>query len=108
MANPKGNPGNLRVPSSNEARKNGRKGGIKSGEVRRQLRTFQQLDAEITTDEERAAMLNVLKNKAIEGDTRAWEIYAQYMGMKPTDKVDVRATSTFEDAIDELIGRKTK
>jgi len=46
--------------------------------------------------------------KAANGDKQAADYCRDTEGEKPTDKVDVRATSTFEDAIDELIGRKTK
>lgn len=40
MANPNGNPDTLKVPTSIEARINGQKGGIASGEARRNKKTY--------------------------------------------------------------------
>jgi len=47
----------------------------------------------------------ILRSKDNKADL---ELLLAVIGQKPIDKqqVDVRATSTFEDAIDELIGRK--
>ena len=50
------NKDNLIVPSSSEARKNGRKGGIKSGEVRRRKKSMKSvlsamLNADVVSDE---------------------------------------------------------
>lgn len=81
---------NLKRPSSKEARENGKKGGIASGETRAALKSFQQLDKENTTDEERLEMLANLKERA-KTDNKAWELYATYMGMKPSDKLEVAA-----------------
>lgn len=91
---------NLIIPSSKQARENGSKGGIASGEARRALKTFQELDNEYTTDDERKKMLDVLKRKAEQGNLRAWELYANYMGMKPVEKVAVSTVN--EDAIEKL------
>ena len=63
---------NLIVPSSEEARKNGRKGGIKSGEARRRKRDL------------RAAMKELLSLPVC--DTDVWNTIAA-MGVDP-DKID--------------------
>lgn len=86
--------------SEREPREYGKRGGIASGEARRVLKTFQELDNEYTTDDERKKMLDVLKRKAEQGNLRAWELYANYMGMKPVEKVAVSTVN--EDAIERL------
>ncbi len=64
-------------------------GGIASGEARRQLKTFRELDTEHTTDDEREKMLNALKKRAINGDLRAFEVYRDTMGMNPKDRTGI-------------------
>lgn len=78
---------NLKRLSSTEARERGSKGGKASGESRRALKTFKELDDEFTTDEERKQMLEMLKKRAKQGNIKAFETYANYMGLKPADKV---------------------
>lgn len=92
---------NLRVPTSEEAREIGRKGGIKSGQVRRQRKTLAQIgdmigglnikseknrailrDAGIT-DEDMiydVGMMFRLNLKAQQGDTKAAELLAKLRG----------------------------
>lgn len=83
-----------------EARERGAKGGKASGESRRVLKTFQELDAEFTTDAERKKMLDMLKKRAEQGNLKAWELYANYMGMKPVEKISV--ANVDQEAIDGL------
>lgn len=80
---------NLTRKSSEEARKLGAKGGKASGEARRALKTFKELDDEFTTDLERKKMLEMLKKRAIQGNLKALELYRDTMGMKPIDKINV-------------------
>lgn len=91
---------NLTRKSSEEARKLGAKGGKKSGEVRRQLKTFKELDDEFTTDAERKKMLAMLKKRAEQGNLKAFELYRDTMGMKPIDKIKVSQAD--ESAFDEM------
>lgn len=91
---------NLKVKSSKEARELGAKGGKKSGEVRRQLKTFKELDDEFTTDAERKKMLAMLKRRAEQGNLKAFELYRDTMGMKPIDKINVSQVD--QESIDGL------
>ena len=61
------------VRSKSEARERGRKGGQASGEARRRLKSFRELDADFTTDDERKEMLDALKLKAKRGNIKAVE-----------------------------------
>lgn len=79
---------NLIKLTSEEARKRGSAGGKKSAEVRRVLKTFKELDDELTTDDERKKMLAALKKRAEQGNLKAFELYRDTMGMKPTDKIE--------------------
>lgn len=73
------------VRSKSEARELGKLGGIASGESRRKLKSFRELDTENTTDDERLEMLDALKLKAKRGNLRAFEVYRDTMGMRPKD-----------------------
>ena len=75
--------------SEKEARESGRKGGKISGEIRRQLKTFRELDTEHTTEEERLKMLAAVKLKAVHGNLKAFEIYRDTMGMNPRDQAGI-------------------
>ena len=61
--------------------------GKKSGEVRRALKSFAELDLEQTTDEERLEMLKALKARAKKSDS-AFALYRDTVGLKPVDKVE--------------------
>ena len=93
-----------RFRSGDEAAKNGKKGGKASGEARRKLKSFRELDTEFTTDEERREMLETLKLKARRGNLKAFEIYRDTMGMNPKDQTAI----TTEYADDGLTGALEK
>ena len=88
---------NLRVPTSSEARENGKKGGIASGEARRakkSLREAMQIlkDADLTGNDGKTmtgteAMAAKAFQAALKGDWKAWELVRDTAGQKPVDKV---------------------
>lgn len=80
---------NLKRLSSSEAREQGRKGGRASGEARRRLKSFRELDADFTTGDERKEMLDALKLKAKRGNIKAFEIYRDTVGLKPKENVEI-------------------
>ena len=61
----------------------------KAAAVQRKLKSFRELDADNTTDDERLEMLDALKLKAKRGNIQAFEIYRDTMGMKPKESVEV-------------------
>lgn len=77
-----------------------RKGGKKSGEVRRALKSFKELDDENTTDEMRLKMLEVLMKRAIQGNLKAFEIYRDTVGLKPAEHIKLEDVN--EDTIEEM------
>lgn len=84
--------------SREEAKKNGRKGGIKSGEVRRERKT---LKTELTllleaveegkTNQERMSV--ALFKEALKGNTKAFEIIRDTVGEKPKEVIDANVNT---------------
>jgi hypothetical protein len=94
------NDGNLRVPTSDEAREIGKKGGIASGKARREkadLRRQAQLwlESDVTTDKHgqpmsgAQLMMAVAAREAAKGNPKFWELIRDTAGFKPVDKVMV-------------------
>ena len=77
---------NLRVPTSSEARRNGRKGGKASGASRRALKTFKEVLMEGLTKEEQEVMLKALKRNAMRGNLPSMEFLLKMMGQHPDQK----------------------
>ena len=90
---------NLRVPTSSEARENGKKGGIASGEARmakKSLREAMQIlmDADLTGKDGKTmtgteAMAAKAFQAALKGDWKAWELARDTAGQKPIEKIMV-------------------
>ena len=99
--------------SLSEARENGKKGGKKSGEIRREKRKYAdvinlvlQLKAKGEIAEKVSKSLGIpieevdnrmvavfsLFNKAIKGDSRAFEVMRDTGGEKPVDKLSIETT----------------
>lgn len=85
------NENNLKpVRTKSEARERGRKGGIKSGEVRRERKTFREellLLLEQGKTQEKISL--ALLKKAENGDTKAYEIIRDTIGEKPKENINV-------------------
>jgi hypothetical protein len=78
------------IRSESEARENGKKGGIKSGEVRRARKTLKEellllLESGNTQNKISLALIK----KALKGDIKAFEVLRDTIGEKPTDKQEV-------------------
>ena len=90
---------NLRVPTSEEAREIGRKGGIASGKARRERKAFKEallLALETMTEEGKTIQdkgIESLMKKYIDGDLQAFTIVRDTVGEKPTDKVEADVNS---------------
>ena len=90
---------NLRVPTSSEARENGKKGGIASGEARRAKKSLREamqvlMDADLTGKDGKTmtgteAMAAKAFQSALKGDWKAWEVVRDTAGQKPVERVMV-------------------
>lgn len=89
------NPENLKKLSSEEARKNGKKGGIKSVEVRRARKTLkEELLLLLSNGDTQERLSLALIEKAFKGDTKAFEVIRDTIGEKQADKHDLDITQT--------------
>ena len=92
---------NLRVPTSSEARENGKKGGIASGEARRKRKTLKEELLLMLSDGDIQEKISLaLINEAIKGNnagsvTKAFEVIRDTIGERPVEKV--QATQTVVD-----------
>ena len=76
------------VSSKKEARERGRKGGLASGEARRKRKTLKEELLLILSDgETQQSVTLALIEKAMSGDTKAFEVIRDTIGEKPIDKV---------------------
>ena len=111
------NPQNLKIPTSEEARRNGAKGGINSVKSRRRKKLLREcleelLDIEqevkingVTLKKTNAELLSVtLMKKALKGDVKAFEVLRDTAGEKPIDKVMVAdVDQSVIDEVEEMV-----
>ena len=95
-----------------EAKKNGRKGGVASGKARREKKSLKELalsllNNELQNDELKARILNIFPDakgedmqiqtamvvaqisKALKGDSKAFEVLRDTSGQKPIEKQEI-------------------
>ena len=83
--------------SPKEVRENGRKGGIKSGQVRKQRKTLrEELLALLSNGDTQQRMSLAMIEKAIKGDTKAFEVIRDSIGEKQKDKIELEQDKPFE------------
>ena len=76
------------VTSKKEASERGRKGGLASGEARRKRKTLkEELLLMLSEGETQQSVTLALIEKAMSGDTKAFEVIRDTIGEKPVDKV---------------------
>lgn len=86
---------NLRVPTSEEARINGRKGGIASGKARKERKTLkEELLLLLSNGDTQAKISLALIQEAMNGNTKAFEVVRDTVGEKPVDKAEVKQEVT--------------
>lgn len=77
------------VRTKEEAKERGRAGGIKSGEVRKARKTLkEELLLLLSQGNTQEKMSLALIEKAMNGDTKAFEVIRDSIGEKPTDKIE--------------------
>ncbi len=88
---------NLKPLTTNKAREIGRKGGIKSGETRRKRKTLrEELLALLATGNNQNKMSLAMIEKALKGDTKAFEVIRDTIGEKPKEELDIGQDKPFE------------
>lgn len=92
------------VRTKEEARERGKKGGIKSGEVRRERKTLKDelLLILATGNTQNKVSLAIIK-KALSGDTKAFEVIRDTIGEKAVEKVEnTNIELSYEDYIKKV------
>ncbi len=87
----------IRELSSEEAKKRGRQGGLNSAAAKRARKTLKEtlllmLEEGNTQDNITLALLD----KALKGDTKAYEVIRDTVGEKPTDKIEQSGENKLE------------
>ena len=86
---------NLKPLSTEKAREIGKKGGIASGKSKRARKTLkEELLALLSQGNTQEKMSLAVIQKALKGDTKAFEIIRDTVGEKPTDKQEVKVIET--------------
>lgn len=92
---------NLKVPTSEEARKNGRKGGLASAAARQKRKALkEELILMLSDGDTQQRMTTALIEKALKGDVKAFETIRDTIGEKCAEKVVV--SSVTPDVIAEV------
>ncbi|MBO6244488.1 MAG: hypothetical protein J6O41_08045 [Clostridia bacterium] len=99
------NKNNLKpVRTKKEARERGKKGGIKSGEVRRERKTLKdELLLLLSSGDTQNKVSLALIEKALSGDTKAFEVIRDTIGEKAVEKVEnTNIELSYEDYIKKV------
>ena len=118
MANNLKNTEATQFQSGSEAVEAGQRGGIASGEARRRKRDIRLalealLEKDITdkkgnvmTTTEAIALKQI--EKALKGDTKAFEVVRDTVGQKPTDRIDLIVNDDSAKEMDDYFARHSK
>lgn len=92
--------------SREEHRANSSKGGKKSAEVKKTLRTLkEELLLLLEENDNQKNMTVALLLKALNGDIKAFEVVRDTIGQKPTDKMQLEANVSYEDTLKEVVDK---
>lgn len=89
--------------TSEQLRERAKKGGIASGKARAARKTLkQELLLLLANGDTQKRISLALIQKAMQGDTKAFEVLRDTVGEKPVDKVETEVVSTIKvDVVDE-------
>ena len=92
------------VRTKSEARERGRNGGIKSGEIRKERKTFKdELLFLLANGDTQSKVSIALIEKALSGDTKAFEVIRDTIGEKAVEKVENKNIEmSYEDYIKKV------
>lgn len=91
------------IRSMSEAREKGKKGGIKSGEVRRARKTLKEellllLESGNTQNKISLALIK----KALKGNIKAFEVIRDTIGEKPTEKHELKGEFKQKASLEDI------
>ena len=93
---------NLIVPSSELARENGRKGGLKKAENERRRKSLrEELLLLLEEDKMQEKISLALLDQARKGNTKAYEIIRDTIGEKPKDIIDANVNTDIRVTLDD-------
>lgn len=109
---------NLRPSEYQLSQEEAKRGGIASGEARRRKRDIRlaleallekdisDKNGNVMTTTEAIALKQI--EKALKGDTKAFEVVRDTVGQKPTDKIDITVNDDSAKEMDEYFARHSK
>jgi len=90
--------------TTEERREIARKAGIASGKARAARKTLkEELLALLEQGDTQERISLALLQKAMNGDTKAFEVMRDTIGEKPKDEIDLKGSMTYEKAIREVV-----
>ena len=114
---------NLIVPTSEQARENGRKGGKASAAAKKRRKAMKEqlemllslslknedvkkkikdLGVNVEDIDNQLAINLSLMNKALKGDVQAYQVIRDTIGEKPKDKIEHSGSISYENLINEI------
>ncbi len=114
---------NLIVPTSEQARENGRKGGKASAAAKKRRKAMREqlemllslslknedvkkkikdLGVNVEDIDNQLAINLSLMNKALKGDVQAYQVIRDTIGEKPKDKIEHSGSISYENLINEI------
>lgn len=89
--------------SKEESKRRSSNGGKKSVEVRRARKTLkEELLAILSSGNNQERMSLAILEKALSGDTKAFEVIRDTIGEKPTEKQEITGKLAFKDFLEEV------
>lgn len=88
--------------SREEAKKNGRKGGIASGKARRENKLIRERILERMGESDWDTMIDNLIQRA-SNDTKSFEVLRDTIGQKPTEQIELSSRKEAQNKLDEML-----
>ena len=100
---------NLRTPTTEQARERGRKGGIASAKAKAKRKALKELleialsqpSADNPEEDNWTAVTAALVQKALSGDTKAFEVLRDTLGQKPVEEIRAEVNTDINIVIEE-------
>lgn len=95
---------NLRDRTPRERQEISRKGAEATNRLRRERKTLKEELLLLLSENDMQEKISLaLLQKAMQGDTKAFEVMRDTIGEKPKDEIDLKGSMTYEKAIREVV-----